>query len=289
MNWFRPWLEAHESLRSVIELDYRNRPIKDKLDVIEDQNESDRSKTIESLIQQKTLIRNGPVDGSKKGRIEETPNPTGSSSNQNLFYTFYYNYYHQLMMRNYCSSSSVEDKEYKSLICEKIFRNFDLQQFDSNETDSKNLDLEDERYRSIGNNTKSSSSSSSPSSSSSSSSSLSLINQNFSKYSNKTDVDPSVKTSSSNRSATFLEQSSKYRNLSTDINQILLKSIDLINENRSLIGNEQITQQTRNVNQSQPKLKKFVCAECQNAFTNRSQLNSHIRTHTGRKFLFFTP
>lgn len=29
------------------------------------------------------------------------------------------------------------------------------------------------------------------------------------------------------------------------------------------------------------RVKKFVCLECKNRFTNRSQLNSHIRTHTG--------
>lgn len=28
--------------------------------------------------------------------------------------------------------------------------------------------------------------------------------------------------------------------------------------------------------------KKFICSECRSGFSNRSQLNSHIRTHTGR-------
>ena len=33
--------------------------------------------------------------------------------------------------------------------------------------------------------------------------------------------------------------------------------------------------------QQQQRLKKFICIECKNGFSNRSQLNSHIRTHTG--------
>ena len=30
--------------------------------------------------------------------------------------------------------------------------------------------------------------------------------------------------------------------------------------------------------------KKFICAECKSGFSNRSQLNSHIRTHTGMRY-----